>query len=123
MAKYEVGQEVRVFSHMGQRFNQPEGGWVGKVTKVGRKIVTVAFSNGEEQFRIEDGRRNHKDYPHWYSVKTLEEAEDDRRRSNAINTLDKYHVNIEWTWRVDWTVEELEALADFLDNLKGKKEQ
>ena len=41
MADIKVGDEVLVFDVNGRRMGQPEGGWPGEVTKVGRRLAVM----------------------------------------------------------------------------------
>jgi len=88
--KYEVGQEVRVFDVNGRRMGQPEGGWVGFVTKIGRTLFTVEKQgvhghSQSDQYRIETGRRNDS-YSHQH-VQTLDQVERDIRERDALAVI------------------------------------
>jgi hypothetical protein len=42
----EAGDEVRVFDVNGRRARQPDGGWKGTVTKIGRTLIHIDYGNG-----------------------------------------------------------------------------
>ncbi|MGS2645884.1 beta barrel domain-containing protein [Streptosporangium sp. G12] len=70
---YHVGQEVRVFDVDGAEMGQPEGGWPGKVIKVGRRYATVSYRGRTGQFLLGTGRINDA-YGHQW-IMTLEQVE------------------------------------------------
>lgn len=51
--KLEVGDTVHVFDINGRRTGQPENGWIGRVTKVGRSLVTVEYDRCHDGFKLE----------------------------------------------------------------------
>lgn len=107
----KVGDEVRVFDVNGNRLGQPEGGWVGTVTKVGRKLVTIQTGdgyNGEKQYRLEDQMAN-DNYGH-RRFKTLEQAAQDERRAEAMDVLRNAGINFGYR-AIPFTVDQLEELA------------
>lgn len=111
MAKYEVGQEVRVSDINGRRLRSyPPGGWSGIVTKVGRKLVTVRYQSREQVFRIETGQSN-DDYGH-QSINTLEETEQYLRYGKAQEALKETDFQIKLGRNP--SVETLEGVVAFL---------
>ena len=71
MTGVQLHEKVRVFDVNGKRKGQPEGGWEGEVTRVGRTLfdVTFSYANGSRRqtltFTKESGRTNDK-YGHQY---------------------------------------------------------
>ena len=110
MVDLKVGDEVRVFDINGRRMGQPDGGWQGTVTKVGRTLVYVDYGHRNGQFRIDTGRANDS-YGHRY-FKTLEQAASDARLSHALARLKGGPVRLESGHRL--TVEQIERLADLV---------
>lgn len=110
-AKYEVGQEVRVFDVNGRHHGQPEGGWKGEIVRVGRKLVSVDFPGyGSKAFRIDDQRANDNYRHQWF--RTLEEVALIERKDKAREVLKS--VGLELSLKNGLTVEQLEALAEVI---------
>jgi hypothetical protein len=111
MTDIKPRDEVRVFDTNGRRVGQPEGGWVGYVTKVGRTLVHIDYGEGAEHidaFRLVTGRRN-DNYGHRYFL-TLAQVADRTRRTRADATLQAH--GIELSHRFIFTIEQIEALAE-----------
>ena len=83
MSKYEVGQQVWRYDSSGR--NRPPT--QVEVTKVARLLVTVGEGWNAEQFRIETGQLNSKDFPHHAKILTEEEKVAAERRSAAQKAL------------------------------------
>jgi hypothetical protein len=109
MNDLRVGDEVRVFDVNGRRMGQPEGGWPGTVTRVGRTLMDVSYNNRTETFRRDSGARHNDGYGH-RRVKTLEQVAQDARRAEAVEALSKHGVELRWGFKL--TIEQLEALAE-----------
>lgn len=111
--KYEVGQAVRIFDVNGKRLGQPEDGWPGHVTEVGRKLVTVEEDDGwpnPTQYRIETGQKN-DNYGHRY-IKTPEQSAWDERKRASVAFLHQHGLEVGRKFDLDVTV--LEAIADVI---------
>lgn len=110
MSDIQVGDEVRVYDVNGRRQGQPEGGWAGTVEKVGRSLVYIDYPRGRgaEPFRLSDQRRNDS-YGHQY-FRTLAQAEEWDRRSDAVGVLRER--GVELSNRYSFTLEQIEALAE-----------
>jgi hypothetical protein len=113
--KLNPGDDVRVFDQNGSRIGQPDGGWPGKVVKVGRTLVTIAYGYGQGQFRL-DTRKLNDNYGH-RSFMTPEEVAQTRRQTVAWETLNKAG------FQRDYAVKEpplglLEALAKVITEYK-----
>lgn len=117
----EVGQEVRVLDVNGARSGMPKGGWVGVVTKVGRKLFTVDYPDAGWVhynvrgiiFRLEDLHWNNKDFGYQKWVVTLERAALNERTSKAAEALDNHGLEIKRTCKL--TIEQLEAVVRVLE--------
>lgn len=108
----KVGDTVKVFDVNGKRRGQPEGGWDGKVLKVGRKLVTIEYPGGRwggRQFRLEDGRANDTYGSHTLFL-TLPEVALRQRRQDAIASLRRHGVEIERCCNL--TAHQSEVLAE-----------
>lgn len=101
------GDQVRVFDVNGDRVGQPAGGWEGTVVKAGPKLVTIDYPHGVTVFRRQEGRTNDS-YGHQY-FRTLEEAEEARRRGSAEAALRAAGVDV--THRCNLSTRRLEAMA------------
>jgi hypothetical protein len=92
--KLVEGQEVRVFTATG--INRRANETPGKITKVGRKLVTIEYGDPgsrrktTDQFRIETGRVN-DNYGREYFL-TLEQAEEKARRKAALAVLEEHEI-------------------------------
>jgi hypothetical protein len=111
----KVGDEVRVFSVNGKRAGQPEGGWVGEVTRVGRKLIDIKYPgayahSGVETFRL-DGQKTNDEYAH-ESFQTMEQFAQSERKSTAQAALRDAGLELETRARSRLTLEQLEALAE-----------
>lgn len=103
----KVGQEVRVFDRNGRRMGQPDGGWPGKVTKIGRSLVTIEYLGISDTFRMDTHVINDH-YGHRY-FKTLGEVAEDDRRRRALATLKEHQIELGFGHSL--TLEQIEALA------------
>jgi hypothetical protein len=113
MTGVKTGDEVRVFDVNGRRKSQPEGGWPGVVTAVGRKLFTVEYPRAPqgEVFRLETGQR-HDNYGHQW-VLTEERASDETRRIAATDTLRRCRLQFSSLAAPGlYTTAQLEALAE-----------
>ncbi|TMR10080.1 hypothetical protein ETD86_40870 [Nonomuraea turkmeniaca] len=107
----KVGDEVRIFDVNAKRMGQPEGGWVGKVTKVGRTLITVHYSGGYKKvFRRDDGYAN-DNYRHQH-IETPEMAARKTQREDAIATLRSHGIDLAYGHR--FTNEHLEQMIALL---------
>ena len=111
-ARVQAEDEVRVFDRNGKRAGQPEGGWPGRVVKVGTKrafitYAAVAWNKREtgEPFNLEDGHT--RDGFRWF--RTLAQADEDARLDAAKATLRKHGIQIEWSAKL--ALPQIEALA------------
>lgn len=96
MAKFVTGDIVKVFDVNGKRNGQPEGGWQGQVTKVGKKLVTVKYNHSVDTFRIETGFVNDR-YGHQY-ILTLEEYNEKQLATKARSTLIReFGIDVTWS--------------------------
>jgi hypothetical protein len=111
----KVGDRVQVFENCGRRSGQPEGGWDGEVIKAGRKLLTVKWGRGEEVFRLDTGQYNSKSYPHFYRVKTVEQAAADLRRQGLLNKLNEMGLEIRFHHKSEFTTDKLEAVVKVLE--------
>jgi hypothetical protein len=59
----------------------------GEVVKIGRKLITVKCGFFEEQFRLESGQLNSRDYPYHAHIKTLDQAREDDYRLDLEKDL------------------------------------
>lgn len=107
-AELKVGQEVRVFDQNGRRMGQPDGGWPGVVTKVGRKLVAIEYSNRSAQFRL-DTQVINDGYGHRY-FETPEQVIRHQRLGRALKALHDHQIMLGRGHRL--TVEQIEALAE-----------
>ena len=121
------GQEVRVFDRSnGRRTGQPEGGWPGVITRVGRVLVTINYghriSRSDREyhkttdFRIGTQWLNDKQYGTATRFMTMEQAAKSLRRSAAIKALQKHRHIIRLEAYHDFSTEKLEALAGLLES-------
>jgi preprotein translocase subunit YajC len=113
MSALKVGDEVRVFDVNGRRMGQPEGGWSGKIVKVGRTLVTIEYSHKTKTFRM-DRRTVNDNYGHQY-FKTLGEVADDQRLKRATAAIEERGVELVRGHRL--TLDQIERLADFVRRL------
>ena len=109
----QVGDEVRVLDTNGRRVGQPDGGWIGRVEKVGRTLVTVTYPGCRpfegEKFSMEDGYKPNDAYRHRH-IHTVDEVERQARRSAAVTVLREHGVDL--SHRFMRTIEQIEALAE-----------
>lgn len=115
MAKYSVGDEVRVFDVNGPRRGMPDNGWAGTVTAVGRKLMTVSYGGyHNEKFRMDTGHINDS-YGHQY-VMTEEEVIDRNLASSATKRLKDIGLDLAWR-KPKLSGQNLSLLADFAERL------
>lgn len=107
--KLQVGDEVCVFDVNGNRMGQPDGGWIGKVVKVGRTLVYIEYGARTDKFEIDTGKRPDS-YRH-RSFKTVQQAADDQLRQAAETSLSDLGVIIEWRVRSQLSADQMEAIA------------
>jgi hypothetical protein len=110
-----VGDEVRVLDTNGRRVGQPDGGWIGRVEKVGRTLVTVSYPGCRpaegEKFSMSDGYHPNDPYRHRH-IHTADEIERQARRAAAIGVLREHHIELKLGRDRSFTIEQLEALAE-----------
>jgi len=116
--KFNEGDEVRVFDLNGKRQGQPEHGWPGRVEKVGRSLVTIAYAHGTQKFKMSDQRSNDA-YGHQY-FKTVKQAELDLRRQKATGVLRDYGIML--STRSNMTLSGLESIVELLELLDSQNE-
>lgn len=85
----------------------------GEVTKIGYKLITVKCGHYEEQFRLESGQLNSRDYPYHARIKTLDQAREDDYRVELEQTLRDRGVRFEHGVRLSTQV--LEKLIKALE--------
>lgn len=113
-SQVQPGDEVRVFDVNGRRMGQLEGGWPGRVVKVGRTRVYIAYAGAAfgkqeagEPFSLETGKRIDAYGHRWF--KTLAQAEQDARREAARKILRDHGIILDWDRQ--FSVEQAEQLA------------
>jgi hypothetical protein len=112
MTGISVHDEVRVFDVNGKRMGQPEGGWPGRVVKVGRTLVYIEYRRGPaEAFRLADGGRNDKMGQRRFC--TAEQAERDASKAAAVALLRAHGIDL--NHRVKLTVAQVEELAGVVE--------
>jgi hypothetical protein len=111
-ARVQAEDEVRVFDRNGTRVGQPEGGWPGRIVKVGRTRAHITYKGVPwrqeetgESFSLEDG--HNRDGFRWFC--TLAEVEHDERMEAAKVTLRKHGIVFDFGARL--TLDQVEALA------------
>ena len=111
----KVGDEVRVLDTNGRRVGQPDGGWIGRVEKVGRTLATVSYPGCRpaegEKFSMTDGYKPNDAYRHRH-IHTVEEIALSDRRSVAIGVLREHNIELKLGRANSVTLEQLEALAE-----------
>lgn len=92
MIDVKVGDDVWVFEAY-----RKGGPVLGEVTSVRRKLFTVAYpgSPSGEDFRLDTGLKNDKDFGYQTKVKTLAEKEKDDRARAVREALYGYGVRLE----------------------------
>ena len=128
MAKYEVGQELRVFipRMRRQEDEEPRAGLKGEVIKVARKYMTVRYRRSEglpfqeTEFNMEDGKeRNDGSYTTYLRyVETPEQVALNIRKQQALEAL--HGAGLEpisslSRGRKNLPLEQLEALAEVIN--------
>lgn len=109
MATYSVGDKVKVFDVNGRSYGMPEGGWDGKVIKVGSKLITIAYEGNERVFRL-DTRQANDEYRHQSFMRPAE-----ARHSTALSVITSRGFELASWARHD--INYLEAVAEALRNL------
>lgn len=110
---YKVGQPVYVRYNNGRTY--PEGP-NGVIEKVGRTLVHIRTNGFVEAFRIEDQRKNDRQYGYGTVFRTVEQWEASERSAKARGRLNKHGVRFDSPDSVP--VETMEAVADLLDTLR-----
>lgn len=108
----KVGDEVRVFDVNGKRIGQPEDGWIGTVTKVGRTLVYIEYAGRTDKFEMATGTGPDA-YRH-RSFLTAQHAADTARRRAAEDSLREFGITVAYPKRDHFTTDQLEALADLV---------
>lgn len=115
----QPGDEVRVFDRNATRVGQPEGGWIGHVARVGRKLAYIdwprASGDTPDPFRLEDGRRNDNYGGQWF--RTLEQVTEDQRWSAAVGVLRDARVDIRPGHSL--SLDQVEAMAAIVTGNEG----
>lgn len=110
---YEVGQKVVVFDGSAGRKRQYDG----KITKVARTLVTVAYHGTEGQFDMDTGYARTKNYSMRTYFRTPEQVAEHERLTAAMEVLKtKYHIELGMGHRI--TVEQAEAIVAALEALE-----
>lgn len=111
--QYEVGQEVVLRGGNKRRNIEPP---IGRVLKVGRKLVTVEDQWGwPRQYRMEDGRANDR-YGHAW-IQTREQYAEEMARSALLDALLKRGVTVR-----GYSNNALNAILAILDNDDNNEE-
>ena len=112
MGGIQAGDEVRVYDVNGKRVGQPEGGWRGKVVKVGRTLAHIHYGDPHwtrtETFTLEDGQRNDRYGRQWFL--TMDEAARRERLYVALSVLGGHGITLDHGNSL--TLEQIEALAE-----------
>lgn len=116
-SKVSVGDEVRVFDVNGHRRGQPDGGYVGTVVKVGRKLVEIKYGYCQAQFRIETGGVN-DGYGHQYFL-TINETEEQEIRRDALKRLEALGFTVSYKARNSYTADQYAQLANSSEIILG----
>jgi hypothetical protein len=130
MTGYEVGQEVRVFEHR-RGVRNPDDGYPGTVTKVGRKYGTAEYDitttnwNGEPHvwhrsvvFCLDSGtERDGGSYA--VKVRTPAQVAEDQRRSAALSVIKSAGIEFRIGRERRFTLEQVEALAEVVKGWDG----
>lgn len=103
----KVGDRVQVFEQWTR--NVPPGGWDGEVVKKGTKLITVKYNYSTSVFRIDTGAVNSKDFPYHARIRTVEQAQEDLRRSDLIQEL--RDLGLQFTNQGTLTTEQIEAVV------------
>ena len=123
MSDYKVGDEVRVFAD--RRRPNVEGGYPGKVTKVGRKYGTAEYEVATQdwrglprtdtrtiEFSLDDGSERGNTSNYAATVETPAQVLEDQRRRNAIAVLASAGIEFRIGRERWFTLEQIEALAE-----------
>jgi hypothetical protein len=126
MPDVKMDDEVRIVVRNHYR-KMPEGGYVGKVTKVGRKYATAAYTVmtkdwhdklvGSErtiEFDMETGRERGNPGNYAAEVITPAEAERRARHATALSVLQERKVRLESGHGM--SLEQIEALAALVES-------
>lgn len=123
MASLQKGDEVRVFSRSRYQQRAPEGGWIGSVTRVGRKYATAEYETQDGQgdgvrtsrrtieFDLASGNERGDRTQNGKCVRTPEQVEDGKRRADALDALKAWDIEFRLGRHHDVTTEQLEQLA------------
>ena len=113
--KYTVGQEVRIFEGMRQRRDEIAEGRPGKVTHVGRKLVTVLPDGSpfDAKYRMGTGRKN-DGYGHEF-ILTLDEVEERNQRIMINARLIGLGVNFRLGFEEKYSTDQLAAVIKVLE--------
>jgi len=110
--RYEVGQRVWIYDVNGKRMfgaNPIEG----KVTKIGRTLVTVERFGQADQFRIADGIWNNRQFGHNRRLRTDEEKAATERHVAVNEALVEAGVQFKFGAPA-YSIEQLEAVLAVL---------
>jgi hypothetical protein len=123
MSDYKVGDEVRVFAD--RRHPNVEGGYPGKVTKVGRKYGTAEYEVATQdwrgnpgsdrrtiEFSLDDGRERGSSSYYAATVRTTAQVAEDRRHRNAVAVLAAAGIEFRAGRERRFTLGQVEALAE-----------
>lgn len=111
MSGYEVGQRVWVYG-INDRGRPPTE---STVVKVGRALVSVQGPYGDvQQFRMDTGQSNSRDYPHHFWIRSDDERAVDERLAAINDRL--MAAGVHFAAGVRLPVEVLEAFVTVLDD-------
>jgi hypothetical protein len=123
VSDYKVGDEVRVFLR-NRYVTGPDGGFVGTVTKVGRRYATATYERtstdyrGERtitvpvEFDMETGHEKGDSYGNGLRVKTPEQLLLDERRDAALAVIKAAGIEFRPGREHGVTTAQIEALAE-----------
>lgn len=130
MTGYKAGDEVRVFAD--RRHPNVEGGYPGKVTKVGRKYGTAEYEVATQdwrgnpgtdkrtiEFSLDDGTERGSTSSYAATVRTPAQVAEDQRRRAAIAALKAAGIEFRIGREHSFTLEQVEALAEVV---KGRED-
>jgi hypothetical protein len=103
----KVGDRVQVFEQWSR--NVPAGGWDGEVVKVGTKLITVKYEYREWVFRLETGQVNDKNFSYHARIETVEQVQEDMRRSQLTDSLQE--LGLQLTRTNSLTTDQIETVV------------
>lgn len=127
----KVGDEVRINlpRHRRHGDNSPEGGYVGRVIRTGRKYATAEYvvsytdyssklrsDTRTVEFSMETGAERNSPSSFTARVRTPEQVEQEMRQSKAREVVSKAGLSVSGSW-TRLTIEQWEALAELAATL------